>query len=107
MDISNKSKEEQLDIAKNSRCEKELWSLHKSTYMNVRRAVARNSNITNKIANILAEDPVLNVSYMALKNIKSTISRDFSYLKLTPCVTCEKDERYIECEQCDIKRVFR
>jgi len=107
MNMKEKSKEEQLDIAKNTTCEKELWDLHSSMYMNVRRAVARNNNITQKIANNLSIDPVLNVSYMALKNNKSTISRDFSYLNLSACILCEKDERYIDCNSCPEKRKFR
>lgn len=107
MNMKEKSKEEQLELAKNSRCEKELWHLHSSQYMNVRRAVARNTSITSEIADKLSVDPVLNVSYMALKNTKSTILRDFSHLKLAACILCEKDERYIECEHCDEKRKYR
>ncbi|WP_072679378.1 hypothetical protein [Arcobacter sp. LA11] len=107
MNMKEKSKEEQLDYAKNSVCEKELWDLHKSSYMNVRRAVARNTNITQRIANNLSVDPVLNVSYMALKNSKSTILRDFSHLSLSPCILCEKDERYLDCNSCPEKRKFR
>ncbi len=107
MNMKEKSKKEQLDLAKNSRCEKELWSLHGSPYMNVRRAVARNINITSRIANNLSVDPVLNVSYMASKNNKSTILRDFSHLNLSACILCEKDERYIDCNACPEKKKFR
>lgn len=106
MNMKEKSKEEQLELAKNSRCEKELWNLHRSLYMNVRRAVARNFSITSKIANNLAVDPVLNVSYMALKNSKSTLTRDFSYLSLSACILCEKDERQLDCTTCTEKRKF-
>lgn len=107
MNMKEKSKEEQLELAKNSNCEKELGHLHISQYMNVRRVVARNPNITSEIADKLSLDPVLNVSYMALKNTKSTLIRDFSHLTLSPCVLCEIDERYIDCEHCDEKIKYR
>ena len=107
MNMKEKTKEEQLDYAKNSECKKELWDLHSSMYMNVRRAVARNSNITQKIANNLSVDPVLNVSYMALKNSKCSVSRDFSHMSLSACILCEKDERYLDCNACPEKRKFR
>lgn len=96
-----KTKKEQLNIAKNTNCEKILHSLHDSKYMNVRRAVARNPNISNTTVNILSRDPVLNVSYMASKNSKCTQSRDFSKTTISQCVLCEVDERYLDCLACE------
>ena len=101
--ITQKSQKEQLNIAKNTSCEKILYSLHDSQYMNVRRVVARNSNITTIIANRLAVDPVLNVSYMAIQNKKCTSKRDFSHLTLPDCVMCEKDEQSLDCVVCENK----
>ena len=95
-----KSIKEQLSIAKETNCENILYGLHDSQYMNVRRAVARNSNITTTIANILSVDPVLNVSYMASLNPKCTNTRDFSYMNISDCIICEKDERYLDCTSC-------
>lgn len=107
MTMKLKSKEEQIQIAKKSSCTNELWDLHDSIYMNVRRAVARNNNITTQIANKLAVDPVLNVSYMALKNAKTTEKRDFTKIDLTVCITCEKDEGSLDCTACEYKRKYR
>ena len=103
MNFKSKSKEEQLEIANSSRCPDVLKNLHDSKYMNVRRAVARNHNICTQVANRLSIDPVLNVSYMALKNPKSTIQRDFCTTNITDCVMCEKDERKIDCVVCENK----
>lgn len=101
MNLKLKSKEEQLEIAKTTSCSKELKNLHLSQYMNVRRAVARNRNICNYVANNLAYDPVLNVSYMAIKNPKSTVKRNFDEKIITFCVMCEKDERHLDCVECE------
>lgn len=100
-----KTIKEQLEIAIKSTCPNELEQLHSSQYMNVRRAVARNPNVSVEIVNTLATDPVLNVSYMALKNPKATINRDLSDKIITYCVMCEKDERYLECTNCEHKKV--
>lgn len=104
MNMMSKSIDEQLNIAKESTSLEELQELHTSQYMNVRRAVARNSNISAEIANNLVLDPVLNVSYMAYKNPKSTHERKFNETKFTDCVLCEKDERKVECEICENKK---
>lgn len=104
MNLKIKTKIEQLEMAKNSTCQIELKSLHLSQYMNVRRAVARNKNICTEVANTLAVDPVLNVSYMALQNPKSTITRDLCEDSITLCVMCEKDERYLDCVDCNNKK---
>lgn len=104
MNMLIKSSKEQLEIAKTSNELAVLEELRQSPYMNVRRAVARNNNISSQIANSLAFDPVLNVSFMALKNPKSTVSRDFCDMCISDCVQCEKDERYLECKDCENKK---
>ncbi|QDF27527.1 hypothetical protein [Halarcobacter anaerophilus] len=92
---------EQLNRAFESDNIDELRSLHESPDMNIRRAVAKNSNIDSDIANDLLYDPVLNVSYMASLNPKCTISRNFCNVKLTKCVVCKKDERNLDCLECN------
>lgn len=89
-----------LEIAKTSNCPVELGKLYDCESMNVRRAVARNINITTEIADKLVLDPVLNVSYMASKNPKATLKREFDKDTLNYCVLCEEDERYMDCSKC-------
>lgn len=67
--------------------------------VNVRRALAKNRNISTDIANILAKDPVLNVSFVAIQNPNCTIRRDFSS-NLPRCVVCPKNERDLDCHLC-------
>ena len=105
MNLKTKTKLEQLNIAKSTSCPIELKSLHRSQYMNVRRAVARNMNISTEVANNLATDPVLNVSYMALQNPKSTVLRNLCEKSITFCVMCEKDERHLDCVECENKNI--
>lgn len=104
MNMLIKSKKEQLEIATTSNELSVLEQLRKSPYMNVRRAVARNKNISSTIADVLAYDPVLNVSFMALKNPKSTVNRDLCDDCFSICVLCEKDERYLECKDCEKRK---
>ncbi|AXH11053.1 hypothetical protein [Halarcobacter bivalviorum] len=92
--------EEQLLLAKTTTDKSLLWELHKSPYMNVRRAVARNSNIDSDIADNLIADPVLNVSYMAKLSSKATKNREFR-TTLTDCVLCEKSELDLNCIECE------
>ncbi|AXH13638.1 hypothetical protein CRU99_04850 [Malaciobacter mytili] len=96
-----------LDIAKNSKDLSSLKPLLNTKSMIVRRALARNEHIDESMANILAFDPVLNVSYMATKNPNCTKIRDFSQYKLSNCVLCEKDERELDCTNCENKKIFR
>ena len=107
MSINEMSLNEKLERAKSSSNLDELKKLVSETSMIVRRAIARNTNISSDIANSLAFDPVLNVSYMAVKNPKCTITRSFEEKNLINCVTCEKDERHIDCVNCESKKKFR
>jgi len=102
MEIGEITYEEQLAKATSSSNIEELSMLCESSYMNVRRAVARNRNIDSVIANTLVRDPVLNVSYMAAQNPNCTITKDY----ICECVKCEKDERELECTDCVNKRVY-
>ena len=102
MNMEEKRQKELIKKASLTNCPDELWEFHLSKIMNVRRAVARNRNISEKIANNLVSDPVLNVSYMAVQNPKSTLSKNFGE-HLTSCVICEKDEHTIDCIACESK----
>jgi len=95
------TKEYQLERATISVDAKELWDLHKSQYMNVRRAVAKNININSDTANSLILDPVLNVSYMASENPNCSIKREFCQNSITVCVECLEDERNLNCKACE------
>lgn len=92
--------DKQLELAINCDDIEVLRQLQSSQYMNVRRAVARNSNIDSKIADTLINDPVLNVSYMAKMSCKASINRDFKE-ELNKCVLCEKCELGLDCLQCE------
>jgi len=100
MNLRETSIIELLNLAKQSTDTKLLDKLTDSVHMIVRRAVARNKNISQKAANRLSYDPVLNVSYMAAQNPNSTVLRNFSEAFLEACVICNKDEREIDCMNC-------
>lgn len=101
MTMHKNSKKQQLERAILSNSLDELRNLHTSQYMNVRRAVAKNKHIDSEIANILALDPVLNVSYMASLNPNCNIQRNFfENGNLHVCVVCEEDERDLPCKDC-------
>lgn len=101
--LKKRSQKELLHIAKTTSSLEELFELHLSPNMNIRRAVARNTNISAQLANKLVRDPVLNVSYMANLNPNTTFKREFKS-ELSGCVICEKDERNIECTNCEFKK---
>lgn len=101
MTMVENSMEHQLDRAFESSDIGELWELHKSPYMNVRRAVAKNCNIDSKIAKNLLFDPVFNVSYIASLHPNCDCKREFNEKNITLCVKCEKDERELECVDCE------
>lgn len=103
MGALQKPLEEQIELAMNCKDFNTLWELHTSPYMNVRRAVARNSYIDSRIANNLIADPVLNVSYMAKMSSKSSENREFK-CDLTDCVLCEKCEQGLNCLECEHKK---
>jgi len=88
-----------LETAKTSTCSETLQELAQSSHSIVRRAVARNINTLSDTLETLAHDPVLNVSFMATKNPKCLVQREFLDIS-NPCVLCEKDERAMVCVNC-------
>lgn len=101
INLRNYSEKELLELAYSSRDEKMIKELANVESTFVRRAVARNSSVPEKIINKLAIDPVQNVSYMALKHRNCTLFRDMSD-ELHICVVCEKDERTMDCSMCNL-----
>ncbi len=101
MNLAGKSVEELVEVALTTDCMKQIESLVEYPAMLVRRALAKNMHTTAEILNKLVHDPVLNVSYIAASNPRSTIARDFGFLPV--CVTCSIDERRMNCEKCSIK----
>ena len=89
-----------LDTAHNSNDPQVLKELASNVSSKIRRIVARNHNTPTEILNKLANDAVQNVSFMALQNPNCTINRDTSFMT-HPCVVCEKDDRYMDCHNCN------
>lgn len=92
--------QEKLNLAKTTSSNEILNELKSSLDMNIRRAVARNINSSPSILEKLAMDPVENVSYMAVQNPNCPITREF-YNTDNPCITCEEDERTMNCVNCN------
>mgnify|MGYP003571688894 CR=1 FL=1 len=101
MNLAGKTVEELVEVALTTNCMKQIETLVEYPAMLVRRALAKNINVTAEILNRLVHDPVLNVSYIAATNPRSTIQREFGHLPV--CVTCGVDERKMNCEQCSAK----
>ncbi len=58
----------------------------------VRKALACNENITTEIANHLAFDKTLNVSFVALQNKHCTVKRDLPEKEIQHrCIVCKED----------------
>ncbi len=98
MSFLHKTNDELIDIAKKTTKLNEMLFLVTYPSMNVRRALARNRNIDDKILKKLLFDPVENVSYMASKHPKAKLQREFKNLRV--CVLCEKDEKGLNCVGC-------
>ena len=94
-----------LDLAKESNDTKILEQLAHNVDATIRRAVARNINTPSGILSQLANDPVLNVSYMASSNPKCSEKREFSDTS-NPCISCEKDERTMVCVNCSTLNAY-
>lgn len=88
-------------LAQKSIDSKELIELSQNQYSNVRRCVAKNRKTPREIINKLANDPVSNVSYVALCNPICSIKKDMSSY-INKCVLCPKDEANyrFECSRC-------
>ncbi|MEA1915470.1 MAG: hypothetical protein U9N30_09150 [Campylobacterota bacterium] len=101
--IPDKTYNEQLQLARQSTDDNILSKLIRSPLMRMRRALARNSNLSAQKIDALAHDPVLNVSYLAVKHPKCTIKREFDF-HLSPCVTCDIAEHTVDCTACEYLR---
>lgn len=99
MDKYNSNKKESLELAKKTSNTDILIQLAEHTETLIRRAVARNTYTPSWILKKLAHDPVLNISYMAVKNPNSNYKRKFLDIS-HPCVKCEVDERDRDCNNC-------
>ena len=88
---------EAIEKALTTRCMDEMQTFVKSPYMLVRRALAKNSNAPVEFINRLSKDPVLNVSYIANNNPKSTVARKYDEDKIPPCVSCQNIENDLIC----------
>lgn len=97
MTYKNMSVKEQIEVALSTSDMQDMMNLIKSPYMLVRRALARNMNTPAQLINRLCMDPVLNVSYLAAQNSKSSVIRNFDGQKLSPCVTCKNVENKLKC----------
>lgn len=105
IDYKNMPLNEKLELAFKSSDSFVLESLAKDSSSHVRRLVAKSKNVSKKTLNSLASDPVLNVSFIASNNPLCDKKRDFKEVD-HPCVTCTKDERFIECLNCSLLNEF-
>ena len=100
MNLDSKSLKELIVIARNTIKNDEMKFFASHPYMNIRRSLAKNINIEEKILSKLEMDPVENVSYIAFQNPKSSSNSEF--INLRPCVVCYKDEELLDdCITCD------
>lgn len=97
MAYNNMMVNEMVEKAIGTRDLSDMVDMVKSPYMLVRRALAKNIHTPQNLINILSMDPVLNVSFPASTNPKSTIIRNFDEEKLPPCVTCKIAENKLLC----------
>lgn len=105
MDLRTKSVDELIEVALTTSCVKTIEFLVGYPAMIVRRALAKNSNTPVNVLNMLAVDPVLNVSYIAASNPRSSVNREFDCLPT--CVTCTVDERKLNCTDCNTKKAHK
>lgn len=99
--LSSLAVEEKIKLAKNCQDESTQKALSRSYNINIRKALAKNKFLSVKIANSLAFDPSLNVSFHASNNSNCTKKRSFSPEALTnKCIVCEIDELILDCNSC-------
>lgn len=101
MNITALTPKELLELAYTTTETKILEILADKESMFLRRAVARNRSTPSFVINRLVKDPVLNVSFMACRHQNCTTTKNFTD-ELHHCVTCEKDERYMDCSHCNL-----
>lgn len=100
--LLEKSLEERLSLAIHSSDTKILTQLMNSPSTKIRRAVARNRNTPRGVLDILAFDPVLNVSYKAVKNPNCGVDRCLNDVD-HPCVCCTLAEDVKSCINCKVE----
>ncbi|MFA9372977.1 MAG: hypothetical protein ACERKK_02355 [Poseidonibacter sp.] len=98
MSLNSKSINEILELALRTTSLEDMLTLLQNSSMNVRRALARNINITEEILQVLLIDPVQNVAYMANQHPKNKVQKDFGDVR--PCVSCKVAENNLNCSQC-------
>jgi hypothetical protein len=91
--------DEELQLAISSSDITVLDKLKRSVNTVVRRALTTNIHTPKEILNILAYDPVLNVSYMATQNPNCSIKRDFNNIS-HPCIKCSEHIGSNSCNNC-------
>jgi len=99
MNLNNKTINELLNIAYRTTSLEEMTILLKNSSMNVRRALARNINITEEILSTLLQDPVQNVGYMANLHPKNAMRKEYGNVR--PCVSCSISEHNLDCVGCE------
>lgn len=91
---------QRISLALNTEDVSILSKLMSDVSVRVRRAVARNRFTPSSVLEVLIEDPVLNVSFMASQNKncqkKRIIDRDLDH----PCVSCKAKENNMDCDRC-------
>lgn len=97
--LESLEKENMLELAKTTSNISILTMLANSEYSIVRRAIARNKYTPLNILEVLINDPVINVSYMARKNM-DCLNQQFCCNINHPCIFCEEDERRLPCSNC-------
>ncbi|MFK2823545.1 hypothetical protein [Arcobacter sp. YIC-80] len=98
---------ENIKLALNTKDIKVMEELKHHVSSNVRRSLARNTKLPTSIANYLAYDPSMNVSYMALQNPNCTEKRDLREYAKHPCVSCQKSEINLNCYMCKNLQDFK
>ena len=105
MSLKNRSFEERLSLAIKSSDSDVLTTLMTCASSNIRRAVARNNHTPQCVINVLAYDPVLNVSYKALNHPNCSVKREITE-EIHPCVSCTVAEDEKNCRSICKSGVF-
>lgn len=91
--------EEKVKVALTTSDKNVLRSLMNDVSMNVRRAVAKNIYSPKEILKVLAFDPVMNVSFIAINNMNCNLNREV--VSSHPCVSCSQSEANLNCINCN------
>lgn len=99
---------EDIRLAKQTKNKDILIQLSKHPSSNVRRMVAKNLSTPKEILYRLCEDPVLNVSYLAVHNPNNhKVTKNFGEDADHPCVICTNDEVIFHCTSCIPLKEYR